>query len=224
MPSPLPPALTVESFPPKPEHAPKWLPITTRDEGYWYTYQSPPWSVRTTCSLKRLGLVFSKWALETIAAWLVTYACSQGPSQSLWRYGSGICTFNSIHHHSPHPKRLWCLIKSENWSSPTSQFTDGKTEAYDYKAIQPEYKFLPQSLSASFSSFPSLPPSLPLVSLYFKTVEFFSFTTHRSAQRFQFTGQLCSPPSYTIQISHAFFSFKVLILSKISNEERWFDT
>ena len=71
---------------------------------------------------------------------------------------------------------------------------------------------------------PLSPPSLPLFSLYFKTIDFFSFTTHRSAQRFQFTGQLCSPPSYTIQISCVFFSFKVLILSKISNKERWFDT
>lgn len=157
-------------IPTKPEHAPKWLllPQEMRVTG---TPTRVHLEVSELHALWRdWVLCFSKWALETIAAWLVAYACSQGPSQSLWRYGSGICTFNSIHHHCATPQAIMMSHKV-NWSSPTSQFTDGKTEAYDYKAIQPEYKFLPQSL-CFFLLFPLPPPSLPLVSLYFKTVEF----------------------------------------------------
>lgn len=106
--------------------------------------------------------------------------------------------FNSVHCPSPHaPSDSDVLTKSENSSSPTSHFIDGKTEAYGYKAtsgsvraIGPERKFISQSLSPSFFP-PSLPPFL-LSSLYFKNIDFFSLTIYRSAERLQFTGQLCS--------------------------------
>ena len=108
----------------------KWQPtpvlLPRKFHGWRSLVGYSPWGRKESTPLSNFSLSL-----------VVTYACSQGASQSLWRYDSGICMFNSIHHHPPHPKWLWCLIKSENWSSPTSQFTDGKTEAYGYKAIWP---------------------------------------------------------------------------------------
>ena len=143
--------------------------------------------------------------------------------------------FNSVHCPSPHaPSDSDVLTKSENSSSPTSHFIDGKTEAYGYKAtsgsvraIGPERKFLSQSLSASFSFFfPSLPSFLSL------------FQEHRLflSHHIQVSREV---PVHWAALFHTviefrflaclnnvlgFFSFKVLILLKISNNERWFDT
>lgn len=115
----------------------------------------------------------------------------RAPLQSLREWGSGMCLFNSIPYpHPTHdPSDSDGLTKSEDWSSPTSHFTDGNTEAYGYKATNcplratgPELKFLNLSLLLS-------PPHLPLSSLFIENaVDFFLLITYSSAERFQFTG------------------------------------
>lgn len=147
--------------------------------------------------------------------------------------------FNSVHCPSPHaPSDSDVLTKSENSSSPTSHFIDGKTEAYGYKAtsgsvraIGPERKFISQSLSASFSFFfPSLTPSLPsFLSLFQEHRLFLSHHVQVSREvPVHWAALLHMAIEFRVLVCLnnvlGVFSFKVLILLKISNNERWSDT
>lgn len=130
---------------------------------------------------------------------------------------------------------FWGTHKVIPWSSPTSHFTDGNTEAQVTKlwvaksGLQDQNSYFFLNLSASFSFFlSSLPLSSPPCLLYFDNIDF--FLAPHTVQ--QFPEQFCSTWLQNLDVLFAFkwcsssFSppFKVIILSKIGNKERWFET